>query len=244
MPCPEPAAVRAIPGKSFNPGQNRRWRCSWQTSAGWTMAAAGIVGLVFGVILPENRILAVGLQTGLLYPIPPVYRSISLVVLPLLVPKGETIVVVGGLLTGGRSLCSCPCPVRLAPPVLLPVCLSLGGAAGDHGQVVAVPDGTAGQGRRRLCTRCGRCDHHCEGACTLAGQIQWAECLLCYNCPGDCPEGILGVAVTPSTTGERPGPDLSRRAILAAGAGGAVFLPLVRLGDPLGVGWRPRVFCR
>jgi len=215
-----------------------RWgQRSWTVSAGWTMAVAGGIGLVLGVMLPGHRLLAAGLQTGLLDPIPLVYRSVSLVVLPLLAPGTGTIVVAGGLLTGGvfvlvlalsawrpRFYCRYVCP--------------LGALLG-----IAARWSVWRIGRRDAdgdaCTACGRCDHHCEGACSPAEQIRWAECVLCYNCPGDCPERILGYATSPATTGEIAGPDLNRRAVLAAGASGAILLPLARLGDPLGVGWRP-----
>ena len=215
-----------------------RWgKRSWAVSAGWTIAVAGGIGLVLGVMLPGYRLLAAGLQTGLLDPIPLVYRSVSLVVLPLLAPGSETIVVAGGLLTGGvfalvlalsawrpRFYCRYICPLGALLGVAARWSLWRMGRRDKDGDA---------------CTKCGRCDHHCEGACAPADRIQWAECVLCYNCPGDCPERILGYATPPSTTGEIAGPDLNRRAVIAAGVSGAILLPLARLGDPLGVGWRP-----
>ena len=210
---------------------------SWAVSAGWTIVVAGGIGLVLGVMLPGYRLLAAGLQTGLLDPIPLVYRSVSLVVLPLLAPGSQTIVVAGGLLTGGvfalvlalsawrpRFYCRYICPLGALLGVAARWSLWRMGRRDKDGDA---------------CTKCGRCDHHCEGACAPADRIQWAECVLCYNCPGDCPERILGYATPPSTTGEIAGPDLNRRAVIAAGVSGAILLPLARLGDPLGVGWRP-----
>lgn len=215
----------------------RRGKRAWTVSAGWTMTVAGGIGLVLGVLLPGQRLLAAGLQTGLLDPIPLVYRSISLVVLPLLAPGAGTIVVAGGLLTGGvfvlvlalsawrpRFYCRYVCPLGALLGIVARWSLWRMGRRDTDGDA---------------CTGCGRCDHHCEGACAPAEQIRWAECVLCYNCPDDCPERILGYAARPSTTGEIAGPDLNRRAVLAAGASGAILLPLARLGDPLGVGWRP-----
>ena len=218
-----------------------RWRPggsqSWAVPAGWTMVTAGGIALVLGVLLPGHRLLAAGLQTGLLDPIPLVYRSVSLVVLPLLAPGGEKIVVTGGLFTGGvfililalsawrpRFYCRYICPLGALLGMVARWSLWRMGRRDIDGDA---------------CTDCGRCDFHCEGACAPADQIQWAECILCYNCPDDCPEQILGYAASPSTTGEIAGPDLNRRAVIAAGASGAIFLPLARLGDPLGVGWRP-----
>lgn len=210
---------------------------SWQVTAGWAVATAGALSLLLGVLLPGHRLLAQSLQTGLLDPIPLVYRSLSLVVLPLLAPDGNTIALAGGLLTGlvfilvlalsafhPRFYCRYICPLGAL------LGLTARWSLWRMGRQDAARDG---------CTGCGRCDRHCEGACDPANQIQWAECVLCYNCKGDCPEGILGYGSRPSTAGELPGPDLNRRAVIAAGAGGALLLPLARLGDPLGVGWRP-----
>ncbi|THB78679.1 MAG: 4Fe-4S binding protein [Desulfobacteraceae bacterium] len=200
------------------------------------LSMAGIE-LVLGVVLPGQGLLTTGLQTGLLDPIPLVYRSISLVVLPLLAPGSKPMIFNGGLLTGGvfvlvlalsawrpRFYCRYVCPLGALLGLTARWSLWRMGRRDSDGDA---------------CTNCGRCDHHCEGACAPADQIQWAECVLCYNCPGDCPEQIIGYASSPSTTGEIAGPDLSRRAVITAGASGALFLPLARLGDPLGVGWRP-----
>jgi len=215
-----------------------RWgNRSWTVSAGWTMAVAGGIALVLGVMLPGHRLLAAGLQTGLLDPIPLVYRSVSLVVLPLLAPGAGTIVVGGGLLTGGvlllvlalsawrpRFYCRYVCPLGALLGIAARWSLWRMGRRDTDGEA---------------CTGCGRCNHHCEGACDPADRIRWAECVLCYNCRDDCPERILGYATPPSTTGEIAGPDVDRRKVIAAAASGAILLPLARLGDPLGVGWRP-----
>ena len=218
-------------GRKAHPGQ----RIKYLLLIG-LLTMAGIE-LTLGVVLPGNRLLVSGLQTGLLDPIPLVYRSVSLVVIPLFSPGGSAIVVTGGLLTGGvfilvlalsawrpRFYCRYVCP--------------LGALLGLTARWSVFRMGRRDVGIE-ACTRCGRCDHHCEGACTPADKILWSECVLCYNCRDDCPEGILGYAAKPATTGEVAGPDLNRRAVIAAGASGAVLLPLARLGDPLGVGWRP-----
>ena len=214
-----------------------RWgNRSWTTSAGGTMAVVGGICLVLAILLPGHRLLAAGLQTGLLDPIPLIYRSVSLVVLPLLNPGAGTIVVTGGFLTGGvfvlvlvlsawrpRFYCRYVCPLGALLGITARWSLWRMGRRDTNGDA---------------CTGCGRCDYHCEGACAPADQIRWAECVLCYNCPDDCPERILGYAALPSTTGEIAGPDLNRRYVIAASVSGATLLPLARLGDPLGVGWR------
>lgn len=206
-------------------------------SLGWMTAVAGVAGLVLDVAFPGHRLISGGLQTGLLDPIPLVYRSVSLVVLPLLAPMGRSVVAVGGLITGAVFL------IVLALSAWRPrfycryVC-PLGALMGLTARWSPWRMGRRDAGAN-ACTGCGRCDRHCEGACAPADRIQWAECVFCYNCPGDCPEGIIGYGSRPSTAGEMPGPDLNRRALITAGAVGAMALPLTRLGDPLGVGWRP-----
>lgn len=216
---------------------NRSQSGSARHAIGWTMSAAGGIGLVLGILLPGHRLLSAGLQTGLLDPIPLVYRSISLVILPLMAPGSKTIVLAGGILTGGvfilvlslsawrpRFYCRYVCPLGALLGITARWSLWRMGRRDADGE---------------SCTHCGRCDHHCEGACAPAEQIRWSECVLCYNCPDDCPERILGYAATPSTSGEIAGPDLNRRAVMTAVASGAILLPLARLGDPLGMGWRP-----
>ncbi len=233
-----PSSAAILAGLVLIRWRREQWENhSWTVSAGWAMAVAGCGGLILGVIFPGHCLLTAGLQTGLLDPIPLVYRSISLVVLPLLSPGSGTIIVAGGLFTGGvfvlvlalsawrpRFYCRYVCP--------------LGALLG-----ITARWSLWRMGRRDrnvdACTGCGGCDDHCEGACSPAEQIQWSECVLCYNCVGDCPEQILGYASSPSTTGEIAGPDLNRRAVISAGASGALLLPLARLGDPLGAAWRP-----
>ena len=122
-----------------------RWgNRSWAVSTGWTVVVAGAIGLALGVMLPGHRLLAAGLQTGLLDPIPLVYRSISLVVLPLLAPGADTIVVAGGLLTGAVFLLVLALSFY-RPPVLLPLSVSVGSLAGDCRQMVSMADGATGR---------------------------------------------------------------------------------------------------
>jgi len=72
---PPVAAILAGMVLILMPG-GRRGKRSWAVSAGRTIAGAGGIGLVLGVVLPGHRLLAAGLQTGLLDPIPLVYRSV------------------------------------------------------------------------------------------------------------------------------------------------------------------------
>ncbi len=78
------------------------------------------------------------------------------------------------------------------------------------------------------CRGCDRCRLHCEGACDPQARLRAAECLMCFNCIEDCPEGALRFAFLPQRDGEIAGPDLARRKVVLAGVAGLVFYPLVR----------------
>jgi ferredoxin len=78
------------------------------------------------------------------------------------------------------------------------------------------------------CHGCDQCRLHCEGACDPHAQLRRAECLVCFNCIEDCPQGALRFALFPPRAGEVAGPDLSRRKLVFAGLTGLAFYPLAR----------------
>ena len=83
------------------------------------------------------------------------------------------------------------------------------------------------------CNACKRCELHCQGGDDPIPGAVWrkAECHLCLNCLGDCPEGGISFAWT-----SRPGkltretPELQRRAFVTSLVTGALALPLLRTG--------------
>jgi len=81
----------------------------------------------------------------------------------------------------------------------------------------------------RKCRGCDRCRLHCEGACDPHAKLRKAECLVCFNCIEDCPEGALRFARFPPQTHEVTGPDLSRRQVVVGGLAGLLFYPFVRI---------------
>jgi ferredoxin len=78
------------------------------------------------------------------------------------------------------------------------------------------------------CNGCDQCRLHCEGACDPHARLRKAECVVCFNCIEDCPEGALRFARFPPKQHEVAGPDLSRRHVVFAGLTGLLFYPLVR----------------
>jgi polyferredoxin len=76
------------------------------------------------------------------------------------------------------------------------------------------------------CEDCNRCLLHCQGGDDPIPGAQWrkAECHLCFNCVGDCPEGSLKFRFFAAAAVE--GPDLQRRRALTSLAAGAAAVPL------------------
>jgi ferredoxin len=155
-------------------------------------------------------------QTGVIDPLPLVYRSVNLALLPLVDgglngPRFYTSVwvlgvvfltVVGLNLVRPRFFCRFVCP--------------LGALFGLLGRISPWRIGKLTEGR---CGDCRLCEGYCEGACRPSEEIIVAECVLCMNCLDYCPAGRLTFAGRPSAAGEVGLPDLSRRGLLISGAG-------------------------
>jgi polyferredoxin len=87
------------------------------------------------------------------------------------------------------------------------------------------------------CEDCNRCLLDCQGGDDPIPGAQWrkAECHLCFNCVGDCPESGLKFKFFPATPTTIQGPSLQRRKALASVAAGAAALPLFRSSTGLAV---------
>jgi polyferredoxin len=79
------------------------------------------------------------------------------------------------------------------------------------------------------CNRCNRCLLHCQGGDDPVGGAPWrkAECLMCMNCVGSCPEHSLVFRFFRKEE-EVASPDLGRRRTITGLAAGAVAVPLMR----------------
>jgi len=80
-----------------------------------------------------------------------------------------------------------------------------------------------------LCNGCNRCVLNCEGACDPHGALRMAECLVCFNCIEDCPEGAIHFRLFPPTSHEVTGVDVPRRRLILAALAGALFPPWARI---------------
>ncbi len=168
------------------------------------------------------------LQTGLLDPICLIYRSLTAAVLPVAQMSAPNLLEDPRLHQGawliGFLLLALLAANLFYPRFFCRVLCPLGALLGLLSRLAwwrIQRDPTR-------CTGCGLCLAHCEGACDPHTRLRRAECLVCFNCIEDCPEGALRFGCLPSRQGERAGPDLSRRQLVLAGLAGLVFYPLAR----------------
>lgn len=80
------------------------------------------------------------------------------------------------------------------------------------------------------CTECGLCHLTCEGAADPHKDGGWLahECLMCWNCVPSCPSGGIAIEFPRAKKREEPTPNLGRRRVLGALAGGLIAAPLLR----------------
>jgi polyferredoxin len=177
------------------------------------------------------------LQIGLLDPIPLVYRSINLIMIPLI---DQTTLTASSSprLYAGTWLIASIFVVAVLLNLMRPrfycrfIC-PLGALLGVLGRFALWRIGKS----REECTDCHLCEKNCEGACQPTSQIRIAECVLCLNCIDDCHHGLMGYHTAPSAGGEILSPDLSRREFLTAAVSGAATIPLLRIGGEPGPNW-------
>ena len=197
------------------------------------------IWLLLSALLNANRAPSASLQIGLLDPIPLVYRSINLVVLPLMDQTALRLTPAPRLYDGTwliaavfftaillnllkpRFYCRFICPAGALFGVLSRFALWRIGKISDD------------------CSDCHACEKHCEGGCSPTTQIRYHECVLCLNCMGECRHGLMTYQNAPSATGEILELDLSRRQFLVSAVSGAAVIPVARLSGNLTTNWNP-----
>ncbi len=93
------------------------------------------------------------------------------------------------------------------------------------------------------CGECNRCLLHCQGGDDPIPGARWrkAECHLCLNCVGECPDGTLHFKFFPGRAATVEGPSLTRRRTLTGMAAGAALLPALRSTPGFALGKDPRL---
>jgi len=197
-------------------------------------AIAGVVVLaglwVLGAwVFRADQVVRASLQTGLLDPISLVYRSFNLVLLPLadtgvhqLWPMGRSYEVAWliGLVFLAAVLLN-----LLIPRFYCRFVCPLGALLG----VLSRPAIWRIGKKTKTCPGCAACETDCEGACNPTGRIRLSECVVCFNCLDNCPEGAIAYQGRISAAGERTGPDISRRGVLLSLLSGLAAVPILRL---------------
>jgi ferredoxin len=193
--------------------------------------------LAAALLLPQPWPGSASLQIGLLDPLPLLYRSINLVVLPLADRFGQGLsalprhyeaawtiaaLFLAALLLNlvrPRFYCRFVCPLGALLGVLSRWSIWR----------IGQPEGA--------CTGCRLCEKSCEGACSPSEKIRASECVVCLNCLDDCRHGAIVYRTRPSAAGEIPLPDLARRRLLMTAASGFAAVPILRLSGGAGPNW-------
>ncbi len=212
-------------------------------SARITSAIIALTGVwaALASLYAVDRMIGATLQTGLLDPIPLVYRSVNLVLLPL-ADSGLLKISVSQRFYEGAWLIGSIFVTAILLNLKIPrfycrfVC-PLGALFGVLGKYALWRVGRTSAG----CTECGLCEAHCEGGCEPLGTIRVNECVLCMNCLDDCRHQCITYSTRPSASGEYSSPDLSRRRFTVAVASGVAAVPLMRLGGHLESNWNPEI---
>ncbi len=196
---------------------------------------------VAGFFLNDRQLLSASLQVGLLDPIPLVYRSVNLLILPLVDEttlrltarpryyEGSGLIAIIFLtaiflnLKFPRFYCRFVCPLGALFAVISRYALWRIGKTEAE------------------CTDCHLCERNCEGACAPSSTIRINECVLCMNCRSECHHHLIGYRTSPSAAGETVSPDVSRRQFVVAAVSGVAAIPVLRLNGYLAANWNPQL---
>ena len=204
------------------------------------VAVIGVWTLV-GLFYSMDRMIGASLQTGLLDPIPLVYRSVNLVLLPLVDSTHQVLSVTqrhyeGAWLIGAVFFAALLLNFRTPRFYCRYIC-PLGALYGVLSRFSLWRIGK----KRNECVQCRLCEANCEGACQPTNTIRLSECVLCMNCLDDCRHDLIGYQTISSASGEIVSPDMSRRGFVVALASGVLVVPMIRLGGYTEQNWNPAV---
>ena len=197
------------------------------------------VWLLLSTLFNGYQTSAASLQIGLLDPMPLVYRSINLVILPLFDRTSISISTIPRFYDGTWLIAA----IFLAAVLLNLVvprfyCRFICPTGAMFGILSRFAIWSVGKIKNE-CIDCHLCEKNCEGGCSPTSQIRINECILCMNCLNECRHHLMTYQTGPSASGEIPGPDLSRRQFLASAISGAAAIPMLRVSGHIGGNWDP-----
>ncbi len=225
------AAIALTAGKGIR--QSIRWCLGLVIlTAAWVAA---------GHLLKTDRLLFASLQVGLLDPMPLVYRSVNLILMPLVDRTTVGLSVVPRLYAGSWLIAVIFFTALLLnfrhPRFYCRYICPLGALFGLLGRYSIWRIGK----QESECRECFMCDRDCEGACTPSGTIRIHECVLCMNCFSDCRHNQIGYRTTVSAAGEIDTPDITRRQLVLTTLTGVASIPVLRLGGYMDSNWNPQL---
>ena len=184
---------------------------------------------------------SVSLQTGLLDPIPFVYRSVNLVLIPILDSHTRAVFYSsrqydGAWLLGTLFLAALFLNIWIPRFYCRFIC-PLGALLGVLGRFSIWRIGKTKEKSRD----CRLCEKSCEGACQPSGKIRISECVLCFNCLHICPDNLIAWQTQESSAGEIINPDIGRRGFILSAVSGLLAVPIIRLAGTLGTNWHHKV---
>ncbi len=190
--------------------------------------AAAFIDLI-EILTPGNPLIAGSLQIGLLDPIPLLYRSINLALLPLLdgsvIHLSSSVRFYDGAWVIGIIFIAAITLNFLKPRFYCRYICPLGALFGILSRFALFRIGK----NKSECINCESCEKNCEGACSPTSRIRINECVLCMNCVKDCRHDMMSYRIYPSEAGERVSPDMTRRGLVLSLASGALLPPMFRL---------------
>jgi polyferredoxin len=195
--------------------------------------------LLLSVLFSGDHTSAASLQIGLLDPIPLVYRSINMVILPLVDRSFSSVSAIPRAYDGTWLIAAVflsAIMLNLAVPRFY--CRFICPAGAMFGVLSRFAVWRVGKTKHE-CETCGLCEKNCEGACSPTSEIRINECVLCMNCLNECRHHLMTYQIAPSASGEILGPDLSRRQFIASALSGAAAVPMLRISGHLGRNWNP-----
>ena len=197
------------------------------------------VWLLLSTLFKGYQTSVASLQIGLLDPIPLVYRSMNLVILPLVDRTSVSISTIPRIYDGTWLIATIflsAVILNLAVPRFY--CRFICPTGAMLGILSRIAIWRVGKTKNE-CTDCHLCEKNCEGACSPTSQIRINECILCMNCLNECRHDLMTYQIVPSASGEILAPDLSRRQFLASAVSGAAAIPMLRISGNLVGNWDP-----
>ncbi|KPJ78727.1 MAG: 4Fe-4S ferredoxin [Deltaproteobacteria bacterium SG8_13] len=205
------------------------------------LAALTAVWTAAGYLIETDRLFFASVQVGLLDPMPLVYRSVNLILMPLVDRTAIGLSVVPRLYSGSWLIAGIFFAALLLnfrqPRFYCRYICPLGALFGVLGRYSLWRIGK----QETECRDCLMCDRDCEGACTPSGTIRTHECVLCMNCMSDCRHNQIGYRTVPSAAGEMDTPDITRRQLVLITLTGVAGIPALRLGGYLEGNWNPQL---